>query len=103
MSETPITPEDPDIPEDPPPAEDGSPEEEDQPMGVPADMDPEDAPLPGHPGERAASGGLTLGARRTRRGRRRSSVTATNRFSRSPRTWWAGSTRISSAKIRNAE
>ncbi len=47
MSETPITPEDPDIPEDPPPAEHGAPELEDQPLGVPADLDPEDAPLPG--------------------------------------------------------
>ena len=49
MSETPITPEDPDIPEEPPPAEDGEPELEDQPLGVPADLDPEDAPLPGLP------------------------------------------------------
>jgi hypothetical protein len=49
MSETPITPEDPDIPEEPPPAEDGEPELKDQPLGVPADLDPEDAPLPGIP------------------------------------------------------
>ena len=37
------------IPEDPPPAEDGSPEDDDQPMGPPADMDEDDAPLPGLP------------------------------------------------------
>jgi hypothetical protein len=49
MSETPITPEDPDIPDEPPPAEDGSPEIEDQPLGPPAELDPEDAPLPGLP------------------------------------------------------
>jgi hypothetical protein len=49
MSETPITPEDPEIPEEPPPAEDGEPEIDDQPLGVPADMDDEDAPLPGLP------------------------------------------------------
>jgi hypothetical protein len=49
MSETPITPDDPDIPDEPPPAEDGSPEEDDQPLGPPAEMDPEDAPLPGLP------------------------------------------------------
>ncbi|WP_081685832.1 AbrB family transcriptional regulator [Candidatus Solirubrobacter pratensis] len=49
MSETPITPQDPDIPEEPPPAEDGSPEVDDQPLGVPRDLDPEDAPLPGLP------------------------------------------------------
>jgi hypothetical protein len=49
MSETPITPEDPDIPEEPPPVEDGEPEIDDQPLGVPADMDGEDAPLPGLP------------------------------------------------------
>jgi len=49
MSETPITPDDPEIPDEPPPAEDGSPEEEDQPLGVPADLDEDDAPLPGLP------------------------------------------------------
>jgi hypothetical protein len=49
MSETPITPEDPDIPDAPPPAEDGSPEADDQPMGPPAELDPDDAPLPGLP------------------------------------------------------
>ena len=49
MSETPITPEDPEIPADPPPAEDGSPEADDQPLGPPADMDKDEAPLPGLP------------------------------------------------------
>ena len=49
MSETPITPDDPEIPDEPPPAEDGSPEEEDQPLGVPADLDEDEAPLPGLP------------------------------------------------------
>jgi hypothetical protein len=49
MSETPITPEDPDIPDGTPPAEDGAPELEDQPLGPPADLDPDDAPLPGLP------------------------------------------------------
>jgi hypothetical protein len=49
MSETPITPEDPDIPDEPPPSEDGSPEVDDQPLGPPADLDPEEAPLPGLP------------------------------------------------------
>jgi hypothetical protein len=44
-----ITPSDPDIPEDPPPADDSTPEVEDQPLGPPADMDEEDAPLPGIP------------------------------------------------------
>jgi membrane AbrB-like protein len=49
MTETPITPQDPDIPDAPPPAEDGSPEDDDQPLGPPADLDPEEAPLPGLP------------------------------------------------------
>ena len=49
MSETPITPDDPDIPDTPPSAEDGEPETHDQPLGPPADLDPEDAPLPGVP------------------------------------------------------
>ena len=49
MSETPITPEDPDVPGDPPPAESGDPEIDDQPLGVPGDLDPDDAPLPGLP------------------------------------------------------
>ena len=35
--------------EAPPPAEDGTPETHDQPLGPPADLDPEDAPLPGIP------------------------------------------------------
>jgi membrane AbrB-like protein len=47
--ETPITPQDPDIPDKPPPAEDGTPEVEDQPLGPPAELDPEKAPLPGIP------------------------------------------------------
>ena len=49
MSETPITPDDPDIPDEPPPADDGAPETHDQPLGPPADMDSDDAPLPGLP------------------------------------------------------
>lgn len=49
MSETPITPDDPDIPDAPPPAESGEPEVADQPLGVPDDLDAEDAPLPGLP------------------------------------------------------
>jgi hypothetical protein len=49
MSETPITPEDPDIPDEPPPSEGGSPEHHDQPMGPPADLEPDEAPLPGLP------------------------------------------------------
>jgi hypothetical protein len=47
--ETPITPEDPEIPGSPPPPGDGGPEIADQPLGPPADLDPEDAPLPGLP------------------------------------------------------
>ena len=35
MSETPITPDEPDIPEEP--------------LGVPEELDPDDAPLPGFP------------------------------------------------------
>jgi hypothetical protein len=49
MSETPITPDDPDIPDAPPPADDGEPEIDEQPLGVPDDLDPSDAPLPGLP------------------------------------------------------
>jgi hypothetical protein len=45
----PITPRHPDVPDEPPPAEDGEPEIHDQPLGVPADLDPDDAPLPGLP------------------------------------------------------
>lgn len=49
MDETPdIAPEDPEIPSSPPPAEDGI-EVEDQPLGVPDDADPDEAPLPGVP------------------------------------------------------
>jgi len=46
---TDITPEDPDIPSEPPEADDSTPEVEDQPLGPPADMSEEDAPLPGIP------------------------------------------------------
>jgi hypothetical protein len=49
VSETPITPEDPDIPPDPPPPEPGAPEIDDQPLGVPRELDDDDAPLPGLP------------------------------------------------------
>ncbi len=49
MSETPITPEDPDVPDEAPPADAGEPEIDDQPLGVPEDLDPDDAPLPGMP------------------------------------------------------
>ena len=44
-----ITPDDPEIPADPPGPEDSSPEVEDQPLGPPADLPEEDAPLPGIP------------------------------------------------------
>jgi hypothetical protein len=47
--ETPITPEDPDIPDSTPPPDDGAPEIHDQPLGPPADLDEDDAPLPGLP------------------------------------------------------
>jgi hypothetical protein len=50
MSETSITPEDPDIPDAPPSGPEGpSPEGDDQPLGPPAELDPDDAPLPGLP------------------------------------------------------
>ena len=49
MPETPITPDDPDIPADPPPPGDGEPEIDDQPLGVPDELDDDDAPLPGVP------------------------------------------------------
>jgi len=49
MMETPITPEDPDVPDDPPAADDGGPEAPDQPLGPPAELPEEDAPLPGLP------------------------------------------------------
>ena len=38
-----------DVPEDPPEADAVTPEVPDQPMGPPADLDEEDAPLPGVP------------------------------------------------------
>jgi hypothetical protein len=49
MTETPITPDEPDIPADPPAPEDGAPEVHDQPLGPPAELDEDDAPLPGLP------------------------------------------------------
>ncbi len=49
---TPITPQDPDIPAEAPSGpEDPSPETPDVPLGVPADADPDTAPLPGIPEE----------------------------------------------------
>ena len=52
MSETPITPPEPEIPEDAPRGpEDPSPEVPDEPLGVPDDLDPAAAPLPGLPEE----------------------------------------------------
>jgi hypothetical protein len=47
--DTPITPEDPDIPGDVPDPGAGEPEVDDQPLGPPADLDEDDAPLPGLP------------------------------------------------------
>ena len=50
MTETPdIAPDDPEIPEDPPPADASDPEIPDQPLGPPAELDEDDAPLPGVP------------------------------------------------------
>jgi len=49
MTETPITPEDPDVPDSPPPPGEGDPEIHDQPLGPPAELDEDDAPLPGLP------------------------------------------------------
>jgi hypothetical protein len=50
MTETPdIAPEDPQVPDDPPAADDSTPEVPDQPLGPPADLDEDDAPLPGVP------------------------------------------------------
>jgi len=49
VTETPITPEDPEIPTQPPAPGAGEPELDDQPLGVPADLDEEDAPSPGLP------------------------------------------------------
>ena len=51
------TPQDPDIPADPPPLEDSSPELPDQPLGPPADLSEEDAPLPGLPEAEPPSSG----------------------------------------------
>ena len=47
--DTPITPEEPEIPDAAPAADDGEPEIHDQPLGVPAELDEDDAPLPGVP------------------------------------------------------
>jgi hypothetical protein len=47
--ETPITLDDPDIPTGTPPPGDGEPEIHDQPLGPPADLDEDEAPLPGLP------------------------------------------------------
>ena len=44
-----ITPDDPEIPAEPPAPEEGSPEVADQPLGTPAELPEEDAPLPGIP------------------------------------------------------
>ena len=49
VDENPITPENPDIPDETPEPGDGRPEIDDQPLGVPADLDEDDAPLPGLP------------------------------------------------------
>jgi hypothetical protein len=49
VSETPSTPDEPDIPDGPPPPEGGESEVDDQPLGVPDELDPEEAPLPGFP------------------------------------------------------
>jgi hypothetical protein len=49
MDDTEITPVDPDGPESPPPPRGGEPEIHDQPLGVPDDLDADDAPLPGFP------------------------------------------------------
>ena len=46
--DTPITPEEPDIPAEPPQGE-PEPEVHDQPLGPPAGLDEDDAPLPGLP------------------------------------------------------
>jgi hypothetical protein len=58
MSESPdIAPQDPEIPDEPPPREDSSPELPDQPLGPPADLSEEDAPLPGLPEAEPPSSG----------------------------------------------
>jgi hypothetical protein len=46
---TPITPKKPEIPDRVPPPGSGAPEVPDEPLGLPADLDEEDAPLPGLP------------------------------------------------------
>jgi hypothetical protein len=58
MSETPGVHWDEDIPpERPAEPGGGEPEDDDQPLGPPADMDPDDAPLPGLPDREPPSGG----------------------------------------------
>jgi hypothetical protein len=47
--ETPITPEEPEIPAERPDPDAIEPEVDDQPLGPPADLDEDDAPLPGLP------------------------------------------------------
>jgi hypothetical protein len=47
--ETPITPDDPEIPGEPPDTDAIEPEVDDQPLGPPADLDEDEAPLPGLP------------------------------------------------------
>ena len=47
--ETPITPDEPEIPAEPPDPDAIEPETEDQPLGPPADLDEDEAPLPGLP------------------------------------------------------
>jgi len=47
--DTPITPEDPEIPAEAPDPGAIEPEVDDQPLGPPADLDEDDAPLPGLP------------------------------------------------------
>jgi hypothetical protein len=49
MTEKPITSDDPDVPDAPPEPDPGEPEIADQPLGPPADLPEEDAPLPGLP------------------------------------------------------
>jgi hypothetical protein len=49
MSDEPEVEWDEQVPEDPPPADDSTPEVPDQPLGPPAELDEEDAPLPGVP------------------------------------------------------
>jgi hypothetical protein len=49
MSETPITPDEPDIPVEQPDPDAVEPEVDDQPLGPPAELDEDDAPLPGLP------------------------------------------------------